>query len=199
LHLHLRVSMNLLSQHAVLHHLTAQQMAPFEARFSSADNINTQLYGIIGSTTPPTNDVYRWISEFLRTIKAMSSQTARDAVRIGNQHLRIIFNAITNAGLHAFAPNVFGNIESMYNLVHKHLAIHTFRAITVAWAYSFCECNISLLDNYNLLHSFYQSFIYGYMREQARKEDGRPGRMEQEIIDNNAYRRRKEVCLIIPY
>ncbi|KAJ7136973.1 hypothetical protein C8R44DRAFT_608599, partial [Mycena epipterygia] len=176
LHLHLRVSMNLLSQRAVPRRLTAQQMAPFEARFSSADDINTQLSGIIGSAIPPTNDVYRWISEFLRTIKAMSSQTARDAVQIGDQHLRVIFNAIANAGLHAFAPDVFGNVESMYNLVHEHLAIHTFRAIAVAWAYSFCECNISLLDDYNLLRSFYQSFIYGYMREQARKEDGRPGR-----------------------
>ncbi|KAJ7120376.1 hypothetical protein C8R44DRAFT_623698, partial [Mycena epipterygia] len=177
LHLHLRVSMNLLSQRAVPRRLTAQQMAPFEARFSSADDINTQLSGIIGSTIPPTNDVYRWISEFLRTIKAMSSQTARDAVRIGEQHLRVIFNAIANTGLHAFAPDVFGNVESMYNLVHEHLAIHTFRAIAVAWAYSFCECNISLLNDYNLLHSFYRSFIYGYMREQARKEDGRPGRL----------------------
>jgi hypothetical protein len=135
--------------------------------------------------------------DFLKKLPAVDSQTARDAARIGDHHLRLIFNTIANASLTAFAPDVFGNVESMYNLLHEHLAIHTFRAVASAFGYAHCAVNLSLLDDYNLLRSFYRSYIYGHMREQARKEDRAPGCVDMDIVKNNIYRRRDEVCYMI--
>ncbi|KAJ7120286.1 hypothetical protein C8R44DRAFT_623714, partial [Mycena epipterygia] len=196
-HLHIRVSMNLLSQSAVPRRLSDSEMAPFEARFSSANDVNAQVSHLISTAIPPSTNVYKKVSAFLSSAQAMDSQIARDAKRIGDHHLLVIFNAIANAGLHAFAPDVFGNVESMYNLLHEHLAIHTFRSVASAWAYSsLCPVTTRLLNDYNLLRSFYRSFVYGYLRELARKEDLVPGRVVQSIANNNTYRRREEVCFV---
>ncbi|KAJ7761567.1 hypothetical protein DFH07DRAFT_771429 [Mycena maculata] len=94
---------------------------PLESRFSSVDDIDALLSHIISAAIPPSTDMYRKISAFLKSVKVTDSQTARDAARIGDHHLRVIFNAIANAGLHVFEPDVFGNVESIYNLVHEHV------------------------------------------------------------------------------
>lgn len=187
--------MGLLSQADVPKRIPAEEMAPFEARFSSPDDVAAQLSVIIDKAIPPSTSAYTQLSSFLRSVKTANSQTAKDASRVGDNHLRIIFNAIATAGLHAFKPDVFGNPESIYNLVHEHLAIHTFRTIASAWAYSsFCEINLSLLEDYNLLRSFYRSFIFGYLKDQASKEERIPGSVVKNIGNNNVYRRREEVC-----
>ena len=190
--------MGLLSQRDVLGRLSHNELAPFEARFSSAEDIDAQLSQIISDAIPPSNDTYKKISAYLKSTKAVDSQTAKDAARVGDHHLRVIFNAIANAGLHAFAPDVFGNVESLYNLLHEHFAIHTFRSIASAWAYSsIYKINMALIHDYNLLRSFYRSFIFGHMKEQAQREDRKPGRVAQRVVANNAYRRREEVCFYI--
>ncbi|KAJ7713324.1 hypothetical protein B0H14DRAFT_2644887 [Mycena olivaceomarginata] len=142
IYLHLRVSMGLLTQGDVLPRISAQEMAKYDALFASDADLDAQMSSIIAGAIPPR-------------------ATPRDAARIGDHHLRFIFNAIANAGLTAFAPDVFGNVESMYNLLHEHLAIHTFRAVALAFGYAHCAVNLSLLDDYSLLRSFYRNYIYG--------------------------------------
>ncbi|KAJ7325827.1 hypothetical protein DFH08DRAFT_816905 [Mycena albidolilacea] len=163
IYLHLRVSMGLLTQRDVLPCISAQEMAKCDARFASDADLDTQMASIIAGAIPPTSHTYRTISDFLKKLPAVDSQTARDAARIGDHHLRFIFNAIANAGLTAFAPDVFGNVESMYNLLHEHLAIHTFRAVALAFGYAHCAVDLSLLDDYSLLRSFYCNYIYGHI------------------------------------
>ncbi|KAJ7205122.1 hypothetical protein B0H12DRAFT_1035122, partial [Mycena haematopus] len=176
LHLHLRISMRLLSQSEVPKHLTVAEMALFEKRFSSSDDIEAQLSVIISKAIPPSSSQYTQISSTLRSIRTGSSQTAKDASRIGDHHLRVIFNAIATAGLREFTPDVLGNPETMYNLIHEHLALHTFCTIASAWAYSSTyKIDMALLQDYNLLRSLYRSFIYGYLREKTGQEDRNPG------------------------
>ncbi|KAJ7759717.1 hypothetical protein DFH07DRAFT_918855 [Mycena maculata] len=192
--LHLRVSMNLLSQLAVPHRLSAEEMAPFEARFASAADVKAQVSHLVASAILPTNEIQQKVSAFLHSVKNMNSSIALDAARIGEQHIIVIFNAIANAGLHAFAPDVFGNVESMYNLLHEHLAIHTFRTVGIAFAYSgFNPITHPLFNDYNLLRSFYRSYIYGHMAEQARKEERDPGRVARDATNNDVYKRRDEL------
>ncbi|KAJ7458409.1 hypothetical protein B0H11DRAFT_2243109 [Mycena galericulata] len=192
--LHLRISMNLLSQTAVPHRLSAEEMAPFEARFASVADVKAHVSHLVASAIPATTEIQRKVLAFLNSAKNTNSKIALDAARIGEQHILVIFNAIANAGLHAFAPDVFGNVESMYNLLHEHLAIHTFRTVAVAHAYTGVEpVNQPLLNDYNILRSFYRSYIYGHMAEQARKEDRDPGRVVRDATSNGVYKRRKEL------
>jgi hypothetical protein len=157
---------NCLSQNDVLHRLSTEEMAPFANRFSSVDNVAAHVSQIISDSVSSTTTAY---ADFLRNLKESSGRIAKDASRIGDTHLRVIFNAFAAIGLPAFAPDVFGNEESLYNLAHEHLAIHTFCTIAMAWAYtSFCMIPMHLLDDYNLLRSFYRSYVYGYMGDLAR-------------------------------
>jgi hypothetical protein len=191
--------MGLLSQSAVPIRLPADLMNQFEQRFSSPEDLDAQLNGILASAIPPTNSVYEQVAAFLHTARVMNSQTASDAARVGDHHLRSVYNAVANVGLHVFAPDVFGNPESLYNLAHEHVAIHSFRTIASLFAYSsIYRVDLSLIKDDHFLRRFYRSFIYGRMKDLASKEERRPGRVGVDIVLNNIYRRRDEVCFT-PY
>ncbi|KAJ7817004.1 hypothetical protein B0H13DRAFT_2380014 [Mycena leptocephala] len=103
------------------------------------------------------------------------------------------FNTVANAALPYFAPDVFGNPESMYNLAHEHIAIHSFRAAAMLFAYSsIYRVTLSYVQDQHLLQRFYRSFIYGHMKTLAAKEERRPGRVELDVVLNAIYRRREE-------
>ncbi|KAJ7844360.1 hypothetical protein B0H14DRAFT_2358665, partial [Mycena olivaceomarginata] len=177
MNLHSRILMGLLSQSAVPICLPADLMNQFEQRFSSPEDLDAQLNGILTSAIPPTNSVYEQVAAFLHTARAMNSQTASDAARVGDHHLRSMYNAVANVGLHVFAPDVFGNPESLYNLAHEHVAIHSFRTIASLFAYSsIYRVDLSLIKDDHFLRRFYRSFIYGRMKDLASKEERRPGR-----------------------
>ncbi|KAJ7315556.1 hypothetical protein DFH08DRAFT_820481 [Mycena albidolilacea] len=82
---------------------------------------DSPLSGCIKSCT--TNSVYEQVATFLHTARAMNSQTASDVVQVGSHHLRSMYNAVANVGLHVFAPDIFGNPESFFIYGHmKDLA-----------------------------------------------------------------------------
>ncbi|KAJ7852863.1 hypothetical protein B0H13DRAFT_1904404 [Mycena leptocephala] len=193
LHLHLRILMGLLSQRDVPTRLSADAMAPFEARFACADDVHAQLSEILAAAIPPTSAIRQQVTDFLKTAKAAGTQTGADAHRVGEDHLRSIFNTVANAALPYFAPDVFGNPESMYNLAHEHIAIHSFRAAAMLFAYSsIYRVTLSYVQDQHLLQRFYRSFIYGHMKTLAAKEERRPGRVELDVVLNAIYRRREE-------
>ncbi|KAJ7870689.1 hypothetical protein B0H13DRAFT_1896102 [Mycena leptocephala] len=193
LHLHLRILMGLLSQRDVPTRLSADAMAPFEARFACADDVDAQLSEILAAAIPPTSAIRQQVTDFLKTAKAAGTQTGADAHRVGEDHLRSIFNTVANAALPYFAPDVFGNPESMYNLAHEHIAIHSFRAAAMLFAYSsIYRVTLSYVQDQHLLQRFYRSFIYGHMKTLAAKEERRPGRVELDVVLNAIYRRREE-------
>ncbi|KAJ7321338.1 hypothetical protein DFH08DRAFT_713015, partial [Mycena albidolilacea] len=177
MNLHSRILMGLLSQSAVPIRLPADLRNQFEQQFSSPEDLDAQLNGILASAIPPTNSVYEQVAAFLHTARAMNSQTASDAARVGDHHIHSVYNAIANVGLHVFVPDVFGNPESLYNLAHEHVAIHSFRTIASLFAYSsIYRVDLSLIKDDHLLRRFYRSFIYGHMKDLASKEERRPGR-----------------------
>ncbi|KAE9390223.1 hypothetical protein BT96DRAFT_1002457 [Gymnopus androsaceus JB14] len=98
------------------------------------------------------------------------SQIAKDANRVEEAHLFIMFNTVANLGLICWQPDVLGTIESIYNPLHEHLAISTFKTVATAFEYTFMNADLSFLSNYSFLVKLYQSFVFGLMAEKARKE-----------------------------
>ncbi|KAJ7855451.1 hypothetical protein B0H14DRAFT_3448980 [Mycena olivaceomarginata] len=165
----------------------------FEQRFSSPEDLDAQLTVFSPPPYHPRNSVYEQVAAFLHTARAMNSQTASDATQVGDHHLRSMYNAVATVGLHVFAPDVFGNPESLYNLAHEHVAIHSFRTIASLFAYSsIYRVDLSLIKDDHFLQRFYRSFIYGRMKDLASKEERRPGRVGVDIVLNNIYRHRDE-------
>lgn len=187
--------MGLLSQSALPCRLSPAHLATFDARFTSADDVDAQLNHILSSAIPISVSVYEQVATFLKTAKATQSQIAQDASRVGDHLLRAAFSAVANTGLHSFAPDVFGNPESMYNLAHEHVAIHSFRSIASLFAYStIYPVDMSLVKDEHLLRRFYRSFLYGYLKMKAGREERFPGRTRLDVALNNNWRRREEVC-----
>ncbi|KAJ7803235.1 hypothetical protein B0H14DRAFT_2203699, partial [Mycena olivaceomarginata] len=187
MHLHLRVLMELLSQSAVPKRLSAKDMAPFNARFISTADIDAHMTEVFAAAIEPTGVVAERVVAFLRSAKTMSSQTAMDAARIGEHHLRTMFGALANAGLPSFTPDVFGNPESLYNIAHELVALHSFRIVAMNYGYSApYAVNLAIAKDDHLIQRFYRSFIYSYMESQAGIEERRPGQVE--LPDRTGYR-----------
>ncbi|KAJ7091611.1 hypothetical protein C8R44DRAFT_750514 [Mycena epipterygia] len=195
--LHCRILMGLLSQSAAPIRLSTEAMAPFNLRFASIEDMDAQMTDILAAAIEPSAAVGEQVKEFLRTARGTATQTGSDAAAVGVDHLSAMFNAVANAGLHTFTPDVFGNPESMYNLIHEHVAIHSFRAVASNFGYSaIYRVNLNMVLDDHLVHRFYRSFVYGHMKLQAGREERRPGQLGVNTIYNNIYRRREETKMI---
>ncbi|KAJ7016342.1 hypothetical protein C8F04DRAFT_981917 [Mycena alexandri] len=87
-----------------------------------------------------------------------------------------MFTAVANAGLPWFKPDVFGNAESLYNLTHEHVFVHSFRVVGTLFGYSgMYDIKMALVRDDAFVRRFYRSFVYGYMKDQAGIEGRRPG------------------------
>ncbi|KAE9404158.1 hypothetical protein BT96DRAFT_813907 [Gymnopus androsaceus JB14] len=100
-----------------------------------------------------------------------------------------MFNAIGNVGLIHWQPDVLGTVESMYNALHKHLAISTFKTVVTASGYTFMNANLLFITNYSFFMKLYRSFVFGFMAEQACKEGKAAGVVVMENGCRNVYQK----------
>lgn len=78
--------------------------------------------------------------------KGTSSLIANDISRIPDSHLLLMFRTVASFGLHRWAPELHGaNSESMYNLLHEHIALSTFEQVASGFGYSFKRCQVAML------------------------------------------------------
>ncbi|KAJ7145955.1 hypothetical protein C8R44DRAFT_723816 [Mycena epipterygia] len=181
--LHCRILMGLLSQSVAPIRLSTEAMAPFNSRFASVEDVDAQMTDILAAAIEPSAAVGEQVKEFLRTARGTATQTGSDAAAVGVDHLSAMFNAVANAGLHTFTPDVFGNPESMYNLIYEQVAVHSFRAVASNFGYSaIYRVNLNMVLDDHLVHRFYRSFVYGHMKLQAGREERRPGQLGTKMI-----------------
>ncbi|KAJ7715629.1 hypothetical protein B0H16DRAFT_1339605, partial [Mycena metata] len=189
LHLHVRILMRHLTAQSVPTPIPTGVKASFEARFSPTDDVAARLSHLLSQAVPPASAAFREVTEFLNTARGTQSQISNWAARVAEHHLSAMFNAVSNTGLLSFAPDVFGNADSLYNLAHEHVFVHSFRAVASLFAYStIFDVNLTLLNDEHLLRRFYRSFVFGHLGKQARIENRHPGQVAINIIKNNQTR-----------
>lgn len=114
--------------------------------------------------------------------------------KISEPHLRLIFQAIASFELDQWAPDIQSNDpDSLYNLLHEHLAISTFQQISVAFGYTHMANNLHYVRNLPILRKMYRSFVFSYMAGIAKAEAKKPGAQANAIVMSNTYRRREKV------
>ncbi|KAJ7017595.1 hypothetical protein C8F04DRAFT_1279177 [Mycena alexandri] len=194
LHLHARILMRRLTAQSVPTPIPASVKASFEARLSPTDDVGERLNHILSQAVPPANAAFREVTDFLNTARRTQSQISNWAARVAEHHLSAMFNAVSNAGLLSFAPDVFSGLDSLYNLAHEHVFVHSFRAVAALFAYStIFEVNLALLNDEHLLRRFYRSFVFGHLGEQAGIENRHPGQVAINIVKNNQTRHRDDL------
>lgn len=193
-HLHIRILWGLFSQDDVPPSVSPLTTKNFEQRFESSDDIHTHIENLVSSSMPASRAALTAVAAAQRASFLGRGQIAKDANRVQEAHLLVMFNAVTNLGLTRWQPDVLGTVESMYNALHEHLAISTFKTVAIAFGYTFMNADLSYLSNFAFLVKLYRSFTFGIMAEKARKEGKVTGGVAMENDRRNMYRRRDHVC-----
>ncbi|KAF9063628.1 hypothetical protein BDP27DRAFT_1426711 [Rhodocollybia butyracea] len=101
-------------------------------------------------------------------------------------------DAVADCCCKRWAPDVLGTVESMYNALHEHLALSTFKVIAASFGYTFMNVDLSFLQNHGFLVKLYRSFVFGHMADKARRESKTPGRVASDNLMVNVYKRRNK-------
>ena len=81
---------------------------------------------------------------------------ANNIKRIPEPQLLLMFRTVACLGLRKWAPDVLsGDPESMYNLLHEHIALQTFEQVSGAFGYSHMATNLAAIKDFALMRKLY--------------------------------------------
>ncbi|KAF8219815.1 hypothetical protein L208DRAFT_1417653, partial [Tricholoma matsutake] len=153
LELHLRVLWCLPHQSTVPPKVTPEDKVPFTQRYSSEAQLQNLVTSSLDDNSGRIQDTKAKVAELLSSLSdGMISANIRC---IQECHLLLIFRAV--ACLAKWAPDVLsGDPESMYNLLHEHIALKTFEQVSAAYGYSHMGANLSCVHDFVLMRKLYQ-------------------------------------------
>jgi len=133
--------------------------------------------------------------ELLNSISDSVGIITNNIKRIPESHLLLMFRSVACLGLQQWAPDVLsGDPESMYNLLHEHIALKTFEQVSGAFGYSHMGTNLSCINDFALMRKFYRNFVFSYMHGIAKSEAKNPGSVAKAKQMTGVWKRRSVVC-----
>lgn len=169
-------------------------MDTFEERFSDENSLDQSVQASFRNYGSFMAQGATLLKEMEKKLFTEASTISRNVRTLAETYKLFTFQCVAAAGLKRFAPDVLGDPESMYNLIHERVAIHTFSVIAAAGGYSFMQCNIALVRNDPAIVTLmYRNFVFSHLRELIRRETGRPGRVEEDYQRTASTKRRERV------
>ncbi|KAJ6559342.1 hypothetical protein B0H10DRAFT_2240471 [Mycena sp. CBHHK59/15] len=182
---HIRMAAGLLTADAVLEPAD-DYIDHYDKRFNESDDMEGLMRQIIAEAKKPNKDAQKRAERLIRDAKVIArgdgepgqyGQIAKDIALMPAEHIAFFYSAVTRAGLKAFHPDVFGPTHSTYNLLHRHLAVSTFRTIA-GWYHRWqkplqftCNCIVPAVANHHALSTFFDkmmpSYIFGTPRRSS--------------------------------
>ena len=100
-----------------------------------------------------------------------------------------MFRTVSFFGLARWAPDVLSqDPNSMYNLLHEHIALVTFEQVAAGFGYSHLGIDLSLTHNFVLMRKLYCNFVYSYMLGIAKLENKTPGSVTKSKTMTNVWK-----------
>ncbi len=173
--------------------ITPQMQNLYKERFTTEAEIKCSVHESLARNSERITNARVQYDRLQSELK--SDSIISNSIRnIGEANLLLMFRVVAIAGLAQWAPDVLsGNPESMYNLLHEHIAITTFEQITTAYGYSHTGQDMSLVQDFALLRKIYRNFVFSYMKSRARLEVRIPGSAVSDAVKTNIYKRRRDV------
>jgi hypothetical protein len=191
---HLRVLWQLPHQNAIPPTVTQNDRLRFSDRFTSAAAIRTSVQASLDANASDINDAQARVRQLLAGLPEDHSATANHIRRIPESHILLMFRSVSFFGLARWAPDLMSSDpDSMYNLLHEHIALITFEQVASAFGYSHLGINLQLVQNFVLLRKLYRNFVFSHMYKLAKLEAKSPGSIAKGNDMTNVWRRRKEV------
>ncbi|KAF9043558.1 hypothetical protein BDZ89DRAFT_1008945 [Hymenopellis radicata] len=173
LELHIRILGVLTDMNALPPAVDDVLQAQFERLFGSENSISLTVHAALKGTNVTAQAVSKIQSVHSN---AGTSIIAKNMRRVEEDFLSIIFGTLERCGLQQWAPDIrAGTPNSMYNSLHEHIALSTFKTVTIAHAYIFLKPNPAYLKKHNFLQQLYRNFVFSYLKGKADREARNPG------------------------
>ncbi|EDR04503.1 uncharacterized protein LACBIDRAFT_330689 [Laccaria bicolor S238N-H82] len=171
LQVHCQALWQLLSQNSVPPKVTLVDRAHYNSRFSSESAIKSSVHASLDANSVDINQAQSRVQQLLDSLTDLNSTTANHIQRIDESFLCLMFRTISFFGLARWAPDVLSqDPNSMYNLLHEHIALVTFEQVAAGFGYSHLGIDLSLIRNSVLMRKLYCNFVYSYMHGIAKSE-----------------------------
>ncbi|KZV99785.1 hypothetical protein EXIGLDRAFT_831179 [Exidia glandulosa HHB12029] len=188
-YLHIRVIWGIIEVTDIPEPPDTDTLETFNQRFNSMDQI-IDARNKLADVPPPNNDMISRIQE-LRANFSSNSRNAKQASRLSDVILGYVFALIMHFRLRRFKPDFRQSPSSTYNLVHRLIAIDTWRQALAAGAYDGIPgIDKSFIDDFLLWTRAADHFINHYIRKIYEREQRYPGIMK-EIATRDAERGRQ--------
>ncbi|RDB22349.1 hypothetical protein Hypma_010544 [Hypsizygus marmoreus] len=194
LELHLRILWQLPDQTTVPPKVTMADKVPFNQRFSNEAQVRTSVTASLDQNSNTLQQARTRVSTFLGSLPT-GSIISNNIKRVPEAHLLLIFQSVACLGLQQWAPDILsGDPESMYNLLHEHIALTTFEQVSSAFGYAHTGIDLSFIHNFALMRKLYRSFVYSYMYNIAKSEDKNPGSVAKGKQMTTVWKRRSTLA-----
>ena len=98
------------------------------------------------------NEAKSRVQQLLDSLIDLNSTTANHIQHINENFLCHMFRTVLFFGLARWAPDVLSqDPNSMYNLLHEHIALVTFEQVAAGFGYSHLGIDLSLIHNFVLM------------------------------------------------
>ncbi|KAJ7608163.1 hypothetical protein FB45DRAFT_1129986 [Roridomyces roridus] len=195
---HIRMACSLFTADAVL--TPADDFIDhYDKRFDGDDDMEAHVRSLVDVARQPNADALKRAKRLLKEAKVVADgdgaageygNIARDIAEIPAEHISFFYGAVSKAGLKTFHPDVFGPLQSTYNVLHRHIAVSTFSNIAQWHGFSALEVSVNVATDYHLLSEMYDNFVYGTIKGNSHKEFNTPGSLALAHQRQNAVKRR---------
>ena len=190
---HLRALWLLPHQNALPPAVSSGDLTKYAKRYGSEAEVRSSVKDYLAQNADNINDAPLQLVA-LEVLLKETSIRSKNIQRIPEKHRLLMFRTVACSGLDRWAPDVLGgDPESMYNLLHEHIALTTFEQVASAFGYSHMGINLSFITNFSLLHRLYRSFVFSYMFGLAKAEQRKPGSVAKGKEMTNVFKRRSDV------
>ncbi|KAJ7608363.1 hypothetical protein FB45DRAFT_1129570 [Roridomyces roridus] len=171
----------------------------YDKRLDGDDDMEPHVRSLVNVARQPNADALKRAKRLLKEAKVVADgdgaageygNIARDIAEIPAEHISFFYGAVSKAGLKTFHPDVFGPLQSTYNVLHRHIAVSTFSNIAQWHGFSALKVSVNVATDYHLLSEMYDNFVYGTIKGNSHKEFNTPGSLALAHQRQNAVKRR---------
>lgn len=191
--IHICFLLGIYSQTSIPPAANTDNITHFEKHFLDTTQLKMSVQAAFLNYGTHINEARNNVIEANSKLAKVNTRIAKNLSGLRELHKEFIFQCIAAAGLERFSPDIMGSFESMYNLVHKQIGVHTFRAIAAQGGYDFMECNIAMTKQIGLVTQMYRNFLFSRLKMIVATELKKPGRVVQAAEANSASKQRTEV------
>jgi len=131
--------------------VTEREKAPFKMCFSSEQQVKSSVTASLDQNSGLIHDSHTLVKNFLKSLPD-GGIISNNIKCMSQSNLQLMFRTVAILGLEQWAPDILScDPDSMYNLLHEHITLITFKQVSRTFGYSHMGLDLSLIHNFPLM------------------------------------------------